>query len=39
MGETTLAVPVAIGFRAIGLLGDGFLKVASARADSLRTVW
>jgi drug/metabolite transporter (DMT)-like permease len=39
MGRTTLAVLVTIGFSAIGVLGDSFLKVASTREDSLRTAW
>jgi drug/metabolite transporter (DMT)-like permease len=39
MGPTTLAVLVTIAFSVIGVLGDYFLKLASAREDSLRSGW
>ena len=34
-----IAVLVTIAFSVIGVLGDYFLKLASAREQSLRTVW
>jgi len=37
MSRPTLAVLVTVGFSAIGALGDYFLKLASAREQSLRT--
>src|SRR6266478_8543166 len=39
MGTRTLAVLVTIAFSVIGVLGDYFLKVASAREQPLRTGW
>ena len=39
MTKTTLAVVVTIAFSAVGVLGDYFLKLASAREQSLRTGW
>jgi small multidrug resistance pump len=39
MGTRTIAVLVTIAFSVIGVLGDYFLKLASARAQSLRTGW
>jgi len=39
MGTRTLAVIVTIAFSVIGVLGDYFLKVASARDQPLRTTW
>jgi small multidrug resistance pump len=37
MGTRTIAVLVTIGFSVIGVLGDHFLKLASAKEQSLRT--
>jgi drug/metabolite transporter (DMT)-like permease len=37
MGTRTIAVLVTIGFSVIGVLGDYFLKLASAKEQSLRT--
>jgi small multidrug resistance pump len=39
MGTRTLAVLVTIAFSLIGVLGDYFLKLASAREQPLRTGW
>src|SRR6266571_9440980 len=39
METRTIAVLVTIAFSVIGVLGDYFLKLASAREQSLRTVW
>ena len=39
MGTRTLAVLVTIAFSVIGVLGDYFLKLASAREQPLRTGW
>ena len=39
MGTRTLAVLVTIAFSEIGVLGDYFLKLASAREQPLRTSW
>ena len=39
MGTRTLAVLVTIAFSVVGVLGDYFLKLASAREQSLRTSW
>src|SRR5690348_1191384 len=39
MGTRTLAVFVTIAFSVIGVLGDYFLKLASAREQPLRTSW
>ena len=36
MGTRTLAVLITIGFSMIGVLGDYFLKLASARDQPLR---
>lgn len=37
MNTTTLAVLVTIGFSALGVVGDYFLKLASTKEHSLRT--
>jgi small multidrug resistance pump len=37
MSSTTLAVFVTIGFSVLGVVGDYFLKLASAKEYSLRT--
>ena len=37
MGTSTLAVLITIAFSVIGVLGDYFLKLASARDQPLRT--
>ena len=39
MGTRTIAVLVTIAFSVIGVLGDYFLKLASAREQPLRTGW
>jgi len=39
MGTRTLAVLITIAFSVIGVLGDYFLKLASAKEQSLRTGW
>jgi len=39
MGTKTIAVLVTIAFSVIGVLGDYFLKLASAREQPLRTSW
>jgi drug/metabolite transporter (DMT)-like permease len=39
MGTKTLAVLVTIAFSVIGVVGDYFLKIASAREQPLRTGW
>src|SRR3954471_3484317 len=39
MGTRTLAVLITIAFSVIGVLGDYFLKLASAREQPLRTSW
>jgi small multidrug resistance pump len=39
MGTRTTAVLVTIAFSVIGVLGDYFLKLASAREQPLRTGW
>jgi drug/metabolite transporter (DMT)-like permease len=39
MGTKTIAVLVTFAFSVIGVLGDYFLKLASAREQSLRTAW
>ena len=39
MGTKTNAVLVTIAFSVIGVVGDYFLKVASAREQPLRTGW
>src|SRR5262245_17139010 len=38
MGPTTIAVLVTIAFSVVGVLGDYFLKLASAREQPLRTI-
>ena len=39
MGTKTIAVLVTFGFSIIGVVGDYFLKLASARERPLRTGW
>ena len=39
MGTNTIAILVTIAFSVVGVLGDYFLKLASARDQPLRTVW
>src|SRR5947208_13090504 len=39
MGTKTIAVLVTFGFSIIGVVGDYFLKLASAREQPLRTGW
>jgi drug/metabolite transporter (DMT)-like permease len=39
MGTRTIAVLVTIAFSVVGVLGDYFLKLASAREQPLRTGW
>ena len=39
MGTRTIAVLVTIAFSVIGVLGDYFLKLASARERPLRAGW
>jgi drug/metabolite transporter (DMT)-like permease len=39
MGTKTIAVLVTTAFSVIGVLGDYFLKLASAREQPLRTGW
>jgi drug/metabolite transporter (DMT)-like permease len=39
MGTKTIAVLITIAFSVIGVVGDYFLKVASAREQPLRTGW
>lgn len=39
MTKTTLAVLVTVAFSLIGVLGDYFLKLASAREQPLRAGW
>jgi len=39
MGTRTIAVLVTIAFSVVGVVGDYFLKIASARAQPLRTGW
>src|SRR5499427_3904418 len=39
MGTKTIAVVVTIAFSVIGVLGDYFLKLASAREQPLRASW
>jgi small multidrug resistance pump len=39
MGTRAIAVIVTIAFSVIGVLGDYFLKLASAREKSLQTGW
>lgn len=37
--KTSLAIVVTIGFSLVGILGDYFLKLASANENSLKTKW
>jgi small multidrug resistance pump len=39
MGKNSLAVVITIAFSLLGVLGDYFLKLASAHEHSLKTVW
>jgi drug/metabolite transporter (DMT)-like permease len=39
MGKQAFAVVLTIGFSCLGVLGDYFLKLASAEATPLRTRW
>jgi small multidrug resistance pump len=39
MDRSTIAVFVTIGFSAVGVVGDYFLKLASAREQPLRSGW
>ena len=39
IGQKTLAIIVTIGFSLVGILGDYFLKLASASSDSLKSKW
>lgn len=39
MKKTMLAVLVTVAFSAVGVLGDYFLKLSSARDQPLRTRW
>ena len=39
MEKTTLAVFVTVAFSVVGVLGDYFLKLASAHEQPLRTGW
>jgi drug/metabolite transporter (DMT)-like permease len=39
MGTNIVAILVTIAFSVVGVLGDYFLKLASARDQPLRTVW
>src|SRR5512132_179007 len=39
MKKTTIAVLVTVVFSVVGVLGDYFLKLASAREQPLRTGW
>ena len=39
MEKTTLAILVTVAFSGVGVLGDYFLKLASAREQVLRTGW
>ncbi len=39
MGTTTLAILVTIAFSIIGVVGDYFLKLASAHANPLKSGW
>jgi drug/metabolite transporter (DMT)-like permease len=38
MSNTTIAVVVTIGFSVVGVVGDYFLKLASAKESSLKAV-
>jgi small multidrug resistance pump len=39
MGKNSLAVVITIAFSVVGVLGDYFLKLASAHEHSLKTMW
>jgi drug/metabolite transporter (DMT)-like permease len=39
MDKTTLAILVTVGFSVVGVIGDYFLKLASAEQHSLRSIW
>jgi drug/metabolite transporter (DMT)-like permease len=39
MNKTTLAILVTVAFSVVGVLGDYFLKLASAREQPLGTGW
>jgi small multidrug resistance pump len=39
LDQKTLAIVVTIGFSLVGILGDYFLKLASASDNSLKTKW
>src|SRR5215471_6917907 len=39
MGTSTIAVLVTVAFSMVGVVGDYFLKLASAREQPLRTGW
>jgi small multidrug resistance pump len=39
MEKNALAVMITIGFSLLGVLGDYFLKLASAHENSLKTLW
>jgi multidrug transporter EmrE-like cation transporter len=39
MEKTTIAVVVTVGFSVVGVVGDYFLKLASEKEYSLRSVW
>jgi len=39
LDQKTLAIAVTIGFSLVGIVGDYFLKLASASENSLKTKW
>ena len=39
MEKQTLAILVTIGFSVVGVVGDYFLKLASSKEESLRSIW
>ena len=39
MAKNTIAVLVTIAFSVVGVLGDYFLKLASAEEESLKSKW
>jgi multidrug transporter EmrE-like cation transporter len=39
MEKNALAVVITIAFSLLGVLGDSFLKLASAHEHSLKTIW
>ena len=39
MDKNSFAVVVTVGFSLLGVLGDYFLKLASANENSLKTIW